>query len=322
MGKTNEQELNLLQIFGKIGEWLKNILSNITHMVSYSIKMSVKYWYLFLVVFSLSILASLYLSRPSNHKYHAETVLHASFSDISYVNEVIDQLRPSIKDNDLYSFASKLQIPNNIAKNIIKIQRYDIIDYLDDNTPNMIDFKRSHSPRDTTNLVMNDRVYLRLVTLDPNNLDVIYDAVMNYLNTNSRLVNEYEFNKQILTTNIALIDKETNRIDSLAQTNYFKNEDRIDLKMSSDRMILGERKKPLFYDDLIYLMSQKYNREKQYEMAVQPVYSTTGFIVSGPINGRLKLLVFGFIIGVISGLVVSSLYAKRKLIKDFLTSEK
>lgn len=327
MSDTKSQELNLIQIFSKIGEWLKKVSISIAKVITYSARMSIKYWYLFTLVLALSILASIYLSRPKAHKYHAETVLHASFSEISFVNDVIDQLSASINNKSGYNLARFLEIPDSIAKGVLKIERFNIIDYLDDETPDLIDFKKSHSLKDTTNLIMNDRVYFRLTTNSPNNLDAVYDALIHYLNSNQRLINEFEYNKEIYTNTANLLDREISRIDSLAQITYLQNEENLDLTLYNDgkrgeKIILGERKKPLVYEDLLKTIDNRFVRGRKLEMAIQPVYSTTGFVVKGPINGRFKYIIYGFIYGVIGGVIASTLFSKKKKLKEFIEQSK
>lgn len=322
MEKTTPEELSLIQIIAQFFQWLKKISLSLIRFVGKLIQLSVKHWAVFLIALAVNVAGSLYLSRSAARKYKAETTLHIAFTDAAIVNEMIDQLANSLNDNKNLSLASKLDIPDSVGINIQKIKHFDVIDYLDDETANIVDFKRKHDLTDTTNVVMNNRVYLQLITKKPNQLKLVHDAMINYFNSNPYLITEFEFNIKSQVKAIELIDKEMNRIDSMATLDYFKNEKRAEIGLEGYKMVLGEQKKPIYSEDLLKLTDNRHFRQNLIDTNKQPVYTTTGFIVSGPINDRVRYLAFGLVLGVIAGMISAFVFDNRQCIKNYLLKQK
>ncbi len=318
MDKKANQELNLIQVFSLLANWIKKTTFALFRAIGYSIQQSIKYWYVFALTFLLFLSAALYLSRSSSQKYIAETVLHSGLYNIDLVNELIDQFRANVAGDNPYNYVNKFNLPDSVKHSLLKIERFDIIDYLDDSTPNKIDFNHSHNQSDSLNLVMDDRVFLRMKIKNINHIDTIYSALMSYLNNNPRLISEFESNKKFYTDFVGILDKELYRVDSLAEKSYFLKEEVMEMRLEYQTFLVGERKKPLFINDFVEIAKQRKKYSKILENASAPVYSTTGIIVKGPINNRLKYGLYGVIWGGIAGLLASSIYSKRKKIFDYL----
>ena len=322
MEKTTPEELSLIQVITLFVQWLKKICLSLARFIGKLLQLSVKHWIVFLIALSVIVAGSLYLSRNSARKYKAETTLHIAFTDAAIVNEMIDQLANSLNDNKNLSLASKLGIPDSVGLNIRKIKHFDVIDYLDDKTANKVDFKRNHDLTDTTNVVMNNKVFLQLITKSPNQLKLVHDAMLNYFNSNPYLIAEYEFNIKSQINAVALIDKEMNRIDSMATLSYFRNEKRTDIGLEGNKMVIGEQKKPIYSKELIELTDHRHFRQNLIDTNKQPVYTTSEFIVSGPINDRVRYLAFGLVFGVIAGLISAFVIDNRQCIKNYLLKQK
>jgi hypothetical protein len=242
-------------------------------------------------------------------------------SETQTAKEVCKQLENSISSNNLYSLANKLSLPDSVAKNIVSIQSFFVIDYLKDGVPDMVDYKNNHSLTDTLNVRMKDRFYLQIKTKKLQQLPKVQAAVLNYFNNNQVLKSQFILKRSELIKQIKICDVELQRIDSLAKVSYFKDFDK-QLKFDKDKLLIGEQRKQLFSDDLLRLHDIKTYSESKLTDFNQPMVLPSGLIVySQPENGRLKYGIFGIFFGLIIGMIISSLIESYKKIIIFLNKK-
>ncbi|HET7732853.1 MAG TPA: hypothetical protein VFK73_03365, partial [Paludibacter sp.] len=218
----------------------------------------------------------------------------------------------------LISFAAKLSLQDSIAKNIVGFQSFYVIDYLKDNVADKVDFANNHSLTDTLNLKMKDRLYFQIKTLNISQVPKIQAALLNYFNKNVVMKTEFDQKKNELVNRIQICNIESQRIDSLAKISYFKNIDQ-QLRFENNKLLLGDQKKQLFYDELLRLNDIRSYSEMKLADFKQPVDLPSDFVVNpNPINGRGKYGVYSLIIGYALGLLIVILLDNLKKIKTFL----
>lgn len=124
--------------------------------------------------------------------------------------------------------------------------------------------------------------------------------------------------KSELLQEINICNTESELIDSLAKVSYLKDADR-QIKFENNKLIVGEQKKQLFYEDLLSIQKAKSKAEIQLIDFKQPLDLLSGFVViRTPINGNLKYGLISLLIGYIVSLLVSALLENRKgIVKYF-----
>ncbi|VBB46354.1 conserved hypothetical protein [uncultured Paludibacter sp.] len=322
MGEKDTKEINLLDLLNIFVNWLVKVIKGFAKFIGSLFQLAVKYWVLFLAVLFLSVAVGLYLSRPSAKQYKAGSVALLYGSETSTAQEVCRQLQNSLATNKSFSLATKLGIPDSVAKNIIAIQNFSVIDYLKDGTPDAVDFKRKHSLTDTLNLVMKDRIYIQAITKNISQLPVFQEALLRYFNNNPMMNAQFESAKTDLQDKIKLCDKEINRLDSLAKVTYFKDTDK-KISFENNRLVVGEQKKQLFYDDILRLQDIKsYTKSKLVDFK-RPIEFPSGLVLNPiPVNSRLKYGVYSVILGALLGFLLVFLLDNSKKIIHYLKNEK
>lgn len=321
MANTETKELNLIDIISITFNWTYNFIKKIIRFIGQLLQLSVKHWYIFLLFSALGIAGGLYFSQQSKLKYKAGTTLYVCYSKSFLVKDIIANLKSNPGKNQPLPLASKLNIPDSVASNILKIEYFNIIDFGKDDSQDIIDFNSSHPLTDTLNIVMDDRIYLQVETKKPCQIPIFEEALLAYINSNPRLIQEFNAKQQGHMERIAFSEKEINRLDSLANASYFKDKSYSTFNYEKDKLMIGEQKKPLFYEDILSLIATKDYSQHYLNIAQTPVYTTDGFAVEGPINARKKLLIFGLIFGVLGGLVASYIFEHLKTILKYLQNK-
>ena len=318
MEKDNLKEINLFQLIALFFGWLSSIVKGVISFFGYLVRLTYRQFLVSIIIVGLSVGLGLYLSRPSARVYKAESMAMLYGPEAQTVKEICKPLENSISSSDICSLAVTLSIPDSVAENIVSFQSFYVIDYLKDKVADVVDFDNNHSLTDTLNVKMKDRLYFRLLTKNISQIPIIQSAILNYFNNNSLLKTQYENKKSELLQEINICNTESELIDSLAKVSYLKDADR-QIKFENNKLIVGEQKKQLFYEDLLSIQKAKSKAEIQLIDFKQPLDLLSGFVViRTPINGSLKYGLISLLIGYIVSLLVSALLENRKgIVKYF-----
>jgi len=318
MEENNTKEVNLLQLINLFFNWLKKIGKRILDFLVYLAQLGFRHKSIVIITCSLCLIFGLYLSRPSVRVYKAEAMAMLYGSDTQTAKEVCKQLENSVSSNNLFSLATKLSLPDSVAKNIVGIQSFFVIDYLKDGVADLVDFKNNHSLTDTMNIRMKDRFYLQIKTININQVPKIQAAILNYFNNSPVMKSQFDIKKSEIIDQIKICDLELSRIDSLAKVSYFKDVDK-QVRFDKDKLLIGEQRKQLFYDDLIRLHDIKSYAQNRLTDFNHPMELPSGFVLfPSPENGSVKYGVIGIFIGFIISLILSCLIENSKKILTFL----
>jgi hypothetical protein len=322
MEEKKQNEINLLDLMqmffrglGKFGLMLLNLLGNTLRLL-YRNKV------LTCIVLVLCIVFGFYLGRPSNRVYRAEAMAILNGSLAQTVKDASRRLENTSQLSDFTTLSAKLNLPDSIAHNIVGISSYYVIDFLNDSTPDMVDFKNKHSWTDTLNVRMPNRLYFRILTRDVSQIPVFEQAFLNYFNTDTRILSEFNVKKNSMKREIDLLDTEINRLDSMADIAYFRGftDQQIDLRWNT--LLVGEQRKQLIYKDFLYLQNLKTKREIEFANFTAPVVMPTGFIVKPrPETGRMKYMAICGIVGVFIAIGLSLFVENRKCIFNYLSKK-
>jgi len=150
---------------------------------------------------------------------------------------------------------------------------------------------------------------------------IVQNAILNFLNTNSVLLNNFNIEKTNMLSTINICEAESKRIDSLAKINYFKQNDQ-QLNIENNKLLIGEQRKQLFYGELIELQNIKAGVQFRLEGFKAPIILPSNFVVNPiPENGRVKYGVISILIGFVVALLISILIENFKYLISYLKSE-
>jgi hypothetical protein len=318
MEENNSKEINLLQLIGSVVNWFVEVGKSVLTLIGDMIRLSYRHKIVTGIVLVVCISYGQYLCRPSARVYNVEAMALLYGSDAQTVKEISKQLENTLSTNNQVSFATKLSLPDSVAKNIVGFNSYYVIDYLKDGVADKVDFANNHSLTDTLNVKMRDRLYFQIRTRNIRQIGQVQAAILNYFNKNDVLNTQYQMEINELVARIKVCDREYQRIDSLAKVSYFKDADK-GVSFENNKLFVGEQKKQLFYGDLIHLHDVKTSAETRLAICKRPVELPSDFVVNpNPINSRGKYGVYSIIMGYALALLIVILIDNLKKIKTFL----
>lgn len=321
MEEKDTKEINLMQLINLFLNWLKNTTISLVKLSGKLLQISYKYKWMSLVVILIAVAIGQYMARPSARIYKAEAMGLLFGSEVQNIKEIFKQLENSDPKNNELSLASKLSIPDSVSNNIVGIETFYVIDYLNDGVGDLVDFNNSNSLKDTLNLRMTNRLYVRIKTMNVNQIPIVQTAIVQYFDSLPEIKQQFEAKQRNLMNRIEICNIELHRIDSMAEAEYFKNNLQ-QIKFDNNKLILGQQDKQLFYNHLLNLNSQKGEIENDLIQYTHAVTFPSGFVVTpAPLNGRLKYGVISIFFGYIISLMIIIIIDSRKKIIKFLENK-
>jgi len=320
--EKKQNEINLLDLMQLFFRGLKKCGLSLLNLLGNTLRLLYRHKILTCIILAFGIAYGYYSGRPSNRVFRAEAMAVLNGSLAQTVKEVSRQLENASQLSDFTSLSARLDLPDSIARNIISIESFYVIDFLNDSTPDMVDFGHRHSWKDTLNVRMPNRLFFRVRTRDVSQLPVFEQAFVNYFNTNAQLLGEFNVKKSNLAQEIRMLDSELIRLDSLADISYFRWLPEQQVEFRGNTLFVGEQRKQLFHWDFQVVQRRKMRREFEFVNFTAPVVLPTGFIVSPhPEKGRIRYMATYFFIGLIVSISLSLFIEHRKHILNYLQTK-
>ena len=178
----------------------------------------------------------------------------------------INKLNAFYSGNDLATLSSALSLDAEAAKDLINISAFWIIDRGKNGIPDYVDYNGNHNVYDTVNIRMQDRFDVRIITHSPQDLNLVRDGIVKYLDSDSLYKQR---NRLRLMQNQELqtrLDFDIIQLDSLQKVKYF--EETRNMKPSSGGQIvfMQEQKTQLVYGDIYALFERKQKLESEQDL--------------------------------------------------------
>lgn len=321
MEKENTKEINLLDLILIFFNWIKKLFINIFKIFGKTIQLNFKYIYIGIILLVISISVALFFSSSKRKIYKAETTVLLHGPSVNSLKMILEPLEKASNFDEKTSLSTILSISDDAAKSVYKIEDYYIIDFGGDSIPDMIDYKKKHNMKDTLDVLMYDRLQLAVFSRDISTIDIVEESILNYLNSHPTLVNINSVKHAELLGKLHSIEKEIERIDSMASITYFeKNDPRISFE--GNRLLVGNLTKQIFSKHLMELHDYKMELEVELIDYEKPVSFLNNLVVNPvAINNRIKLLVFALIAAYLSSTLICLIIDSRKKIFKYLKQE-
>jgi hypothetical protein len=316
-----EKEINLLELITIFFNWVIKITNSAFKLAGSLLQLLFRHLVISSIIVLICLICSLYYTRPQARVYKAEALALLYGSDAQTVREISKQIEFSGPEDSYTSLASKLSIPDSVAKNIVGFHSYTVIGYVRDNAAVKVDYADNYPQKDTMYMKMRDRVSMQLLVKDINQVPQIQKAILNYFNNNEMLKTHLDNSKNQMTQQIRISEVELKRVDSLAKVTYFKDNSQ-QIKLDKNKLLFGEQQKQLFYNDLLRLQDIISSCKSGLANFKQAVELPSGFAVDPkPVNGVLKYAVLSIILGLIISLVFAGLVENISKIISYLKSK-
>lgn len=302
--EPQEQEIDLIDLMGRACRWTGNLISKICKTITYFIIRN-RYWYLLLFVIIGALTAISYIMREK----------------VYTCNMIVETRR--VPTADVINLVNQWNYNNNNNNNNIQsVRGCYLLDFNKDGVADKIEDYQSKEVTDTAilNKRMNGRFVVEAQLCNATDRAVLNDVknkLFDYLNNDPWVIDR---NKIIIAEQknmIARIEKEMAQLDSLKTTEYFTENNQYKLDKSGGLMMVNEKDKHLYHNDIISLLGQKQSIERN--LYDEPFKVIQDF--SEPMqedNNLIAILKSMLILGLIFGTLIIIIIDNRKYLKELI----
>jgi hypothetical protein len=328
--KINNDEIDLLDLFRKMGRTLSNWIAALLKALLVSIIFMLRRW----LPLGLSIIAGIVVSvlLRSGHSslYTSDLVLKNNLvqydkkmRDISGTNSEliakINKLHTFCVAGNFEALSRSLQVDPTLGKNISDISAFWIIDLGRDGIPDIVDYQDSHNVYDTVNVRVPNTIDVQVKFAEGIDLNSVRDGIIKFIDQDS--LNQQR-NKLRHKQNIDLLSRfnyDIAQLDSLQKVKYFEETRRMMPAKDGQIVFMQDQKTQLLYPDVQYLYDKKQVIEKDLNIYNNIVTVINDFsLPTQRINGIMyygkTAIPFFFIITLVALILMAN---RQKLIETF-----
>lgn len=316
-----EKDMNFWDLCVACGHGIGRACKAFGRLLAHMIRLSWRYWWLIILFLALSIAAALYYTRNENLKYKANAVALLNGPSIQQFQQAFAPLQ----SNRLVPDEAAIKPYLNKAQ-VTWFNTYRVIDCLDDETPDFIDFKHSVSPTDTMNVPMPDRLCLqfRIKVRDLNEMPRIEEALLEWFNSNEAMQQSFAAYKKNLIDEAAFNHRQIIKLDSLTSHYYYHTPSgqQPNAYVGNGVNFYGERRIHIFLDKIYDQQEHMQLTDYRMQLATAPVVLENHFSLDPtPLNDRKIILVLFVLLGWIGACILAQMIYKRKELMAWLRGE-
>jgi hypothetical protein len=315
------REMNLFDLFAAMGRGIGRGVQNLLQGFGRLIRLSFRQWWIVLLVVLIAIADALYISREDNRIYKVDAVAMLNGVSKDVVSREFMALGKSSYNFVHQNMTTMLNVAPEVAVGNFRFVTYDVIDFMADHTIDGIDFNYDVPFTDSASLHVPHMLALQFRTKKPNNVPIIQEAILQYLNTRPGIVAPYAQFFANLERESKFHHDQLEKLDSLTSVFYFSHnqEAQIGLKETKHGVVLGGREITLFLDDVLSEMEVLNRTDNRLAYATAPVVLQTPFVIDPQaINGRFKCIGIAIVLGWFLGLIIAALVENRTEICHWL----
>lgn len=315
--------MNLFDLIAAFFRWCGKVLKQIWQLCIDSLHLWLRYWYISLPMVIICIGAGLYYSRPSNRIYKAEAIVYLN----GPINEDVRQVMQPVV-NSYYLLPNQeigglLGLSGDEANGLRLIEALNVIDFNNDSTADAVDYKKRHNLKDTINVVMPNVLCLRFFTKRTDNVQVVGEHLLDYINKNEQLQAKYAKKKVLLERKAQFCHDQLEKLDSLTTSFYFEQGGAAQAQMKwGNGMVLGRREIKLINPEIMEMYKQTEKVDRELALCTAPVVQQQKFtIIPRAVNGRLKCSFIGLVAGYLLGCLIALAVKRRKDLQEWLQKD-
>ncbi len=278
-----------VRMCSKLLQWCKQL-------VVIMIRLTFQRWWLVGGITILCIIGGIYYSRPSNKMYKVRAIATLNGPSVNEVKQYYESLHKTF-------------------------DAFNVIDCLNDGTADYVDYKRNNSLTDTLHVVMKDQIALQFVTCNRNAIPSYEDRIVYLLNSNPQFISEYNNFKAHAERQFIFDREQVNKLDTMTSA-FYANAAVPQIHSNAWELAMGRKEIVLPLENIEEYMENKSQRDRRYALVTAPVVLQGHFEPARKaINGRLKCMVIGLIIGWLMGCLIAVLFDERQRILRWLKQE-
>lgn len=311
--ENEHKELNLLDLIYLSFRGIWRFLKRLGHSLLFLLRFSIQNVWIIAVFMILAFFAGWFFTRPARTTFKGGATILFVEEARPAIFDHIDRLNSHCRTKQL---ALDLNLPDSIANTIRKFETFNYIDLKNDNVPDFADLDQSPDFLvDTVNVVMNDRLYLRVSAKGLTDFELVQTGLQTYFDNQVGVALLAQQGKERLQIQLQSYNQEIKRLDSLANYEYFSQSKPIALE-GGKTFVFAEKEKELYHKSMFDLMDKRDHIATQLAQNQHAVNFQSDMVLSGP------LLILSLVLWVLGGYVLGALVAwgivRRKEVCAFL----
>jgi len=302
---------------------IKNGCLALWHFCGKCVRLSLRKWYITVPMVIAGIALGVWASNMENRFWRVEAtaILNGSTPElVSNRYNNLNKLFPTaILPAQGKPEALEWEGDPSECYDFMKFEAFPVIDCLRDSVADYVDMKSSFDPTDTLSMIMQNRLFLRFVTRDIQNIAKAEEAILNYLNSDPQLIAAFEAHKANLEWEATFCDRQVNLLDSFTTQFYFFQGAEAHIRPERFQVFVGDRDITLLHPEILELVEHKKLVDRELALCTAPVVLESGFMVSPrAINRRSNSIAIGFAVFYLLSLLVSVLVEQRENIRAWM----
>jgi hypothetical protein len=275
---VREDEIDLLDLFRRIGKTLNRWASALGKALLISIVFLLKRWIPLGISITAGIAISYILKITSPSFYTSDLVfrnnlilmdkktLRDNSGTTSEIISKINKLHTFCSENNLAALSQAIAMKPESVKNISDISAFWIIDQSRDGIPDYVDYKDNHSAYDTVNIRMQDRIDVRVKINSPQDLNMIRDGIIRFIEIDSLYQQRNRVRLRQNHDMLTRLDYDIIQLDSLQKVKYFEETRNVKPNSGGQIVFMQEQKTQLVYGDIYLLYERKQKLESERDL--------------------------------------------------------
>lgn len=273
----NSEEIDLVYLFVKLGEFLKKAALNLFNFIVSVLVFLIQKWYFFVIAIVLAILSAFILNRSSDSFYHSHLTLRSNATHNQQIMSNLERLGEYADSDNYTSLSEELNLSIENASAIKSLETFWFYDIGDDGIFDGLDTERKFLS--DTSIVKIDSVFS--VFVEVYNSDILEElelGLMNYLKNNPYLESLNKHRLSNLEGQLIQIEYEIEKLDSLQKREYFTNPD--ELRQKEGQIVFtSEKVVRMYHTQMFHLLQLKQDCERDLNIYSEVVTILEGFTV-------------------------------------------
>ena len=298
---------------------IKNGCLALWHFCGKCVRLSLRKWYITVPMLVAGMCMGIWASNWKNRFWRVEAmaILNGTTPELvsnryNNLNKLLPaELMPSQSRVDELMWEGE----SEDCFRFMKFESFPVIDCLKDSVMDYVDMKSSFDPVDTISMIMQNRLFLRFVTRDLDNVAMAEKAILNYLNSDPQLIAAYEAYRVNLEWEAEFCDRQVNLLDSFTTQFYFFQGAEAHVRPERFQMLVGDRDITLLHPEILQLVKYKKYVDRELALCSAPVVLESGFMVTPrAINRRSNSIAISLAVFYLLSLLISVLIEQRQAI--------
>jgi hypothetical protein len=275
---VRDDEIDLLDLFRRMGRRFNRWGNSLGRAFLISVVFLLKRWLPLGLSIAIAVGASYLLKMTSESSYTSDMTFRNNLVLIdkltlkeisgttSEIISKINKLHNFCLENNSIALSATLPMKPELLKNISDIKAYWIIDQNRDGIPDYVDYKGNHSPYDSVNIRMQDRLDVRVKIKSLQDLNLVSDGIIRFIESDSLFQQRNRLRLKQNHNLLARYNFDILQLDSLQKVKYFEETRNMKPNAGGQMIFLQEQKTQLLYNDIYFIYTKKQLLESERDL--------------------------------------------------------